>query len=360
VITAAELDAALIADLPELAPDQREYHRKRAEDPHAGARRAGVGMKYLFCFLLLSFVALVQDLPKEYASHFDYDARAPLDVKENSTQARGTVRVVDLSYASPKGGRVTSYLVLPAGEGPFPAVVYSHWRNTEKSPQTSNRSEFLDEAVAYAKAGTVGFMIDGVFVRPGFKADSDPFSMQESEVLTQQVIDLRRAVDLLVRRKDVNPEKIAYVGHSYDAMVGGILRAVEPRFATLVLMAGNYSTRAEMNSDDPPIVAFRKQYGDDKINAYLDKVDWTDPVHYVSLQGKAPVLLQNATHDEFGSKAMFEKSAEAVAAPKAVKWYDSGHALNADARVDRYFWLRKYIGIGNVPEETLTAIPELK
>jgi len=317
-------------------------------------------MKSLICVFLLCVVALAQQLPKEYASHFDYDARWPLDIKENSTQMRGTVRVVDLSYASPKGGRVAAYLVLPAGEGPFPAVVYGHWRNTERSPKTSNRTEFLDEAVAYAKAGTVGLLIEGAFVRPGFKADDDPFSMQESEVLTQQVIDLRRSVDLLVRRKDVDPTRIAYVGHSYDAMVGGVLRAVEPRFVTLVLMAGNYSTRAEMNSDDPPMVAFRKQYGDQKINAYLARTEWTDPVHYVSLQGKAPVLLQNAIHDEFGSKAMFEKTAEAVAAPKAIKWYDSGHALNADARVDRYFWLRKYIGIGNVPEETLSAIPELK
>ncbi len=317
-------------------------------------------MKTLLVLLLFSLAALADDLPKEYARHFDYDPHAPLDVKENSTQARGTVRVVDLSYASPKGGRVPAYLVLPAGEGPFPAIVYAHWRNTQKSPQTSNRTEFLDEAVTYAKAGTIGFLIDGAFVRPGFKDDPDPFSPKEGEILVQQVIDLRRAIDLLLARKDVAPNKIAYVGHSYDAEVGGILRGVEPPFATFVLMAGNYSTRAEISSNDPEMVAFRKQYGEEKINKYLGAYEWSDPVHYVSLQGKAPVLLQDATHDEFGSQELFEKTAEAVAAPKALKWYDSKHALNAEARVDRYIWLRKYLGLNDISEQTLMQIPQLQ
>ncbi len=317
-------------------------------------------MKLILGLLLFSLCGWAQELPKSYAAHFDYNQNAPLDVKEIGTTHRGPVRVVDITYASPRGGVVPAYLVLPAGEGPFPAIVYAHWRNTEKSPQTSNRSEFLDEAVVYAKAGTVCLLIDGTFVRPGFKPDPDPFSAQEGEVLVQQVEDLRRGIDLLQSRKDVAPGKIGYVGHSYDAMVGGILRGIEPRFATLILMAGSYSTRAELQSSDPEIVGFRKKYGDERINKYLDQNEWMDAVHYVSLPGKAPVLLQDATHDEFGSEAMFARSAEIVATPKAVKWYDAKHALNAEARVDRYIWLRKYLGLNDISEQTLMKVPDLQ
>lgn len=317
-------------------------------------------MKPLLVFCLLCLAALAQDLPSQFANHFEYNKNAPLDVKENATEARGTVRIVDLSYASLGGGRVPAYLVLPAGPGPFPAIIYAHWRNTEKSPATSNKTEFLDEAIVYAKAGTVCLLIDAPFARAGFKDDPDPFSLQESRILVQQVVDVRRGIDLLLSRRNVKPDRIGYVRHSYDAEIGGILRGVEPRIATYVLMGGNYSTRAEINSDEPQIVAFRKQYGEKKINEYLDEMEWTDPVHYVSLPGKAPVLLQDATHDEFGSAAVYEKTADAVAAPKALKWYDAKHALNAQARVDRYVWLRKYLGLNDISEQTLLGVPELK
>lgn len=50
----------------------------------------------------------------------DYDASAPLDVQVVKTEGR----VIDLSYASPLGGRVPAFLVLPEGEGKHPAAVF--------------------------------------------------------------------------------------------------------------------------------------------------------------------------------------------------------------------------------------------
>lgn len=312
-------------------------------------------MKSLLVVLLLAITAIAQTA----ASHFDYNKSAPLDVQPVSSSRRETVNILEITYASPRGGRVPAYLVMPAGEGPFPAIIFAHWANTEHSPKTSNKTEFLDEAVVYAKAGTICLLIDAPFARPGFKEDSDALGPQETDILSQQVVDLRRGVDLLVSRKDVAASRIAYVGHSFDAGVGGILRGVEPRIAALVLMAGDFSTRDLVNSDEPEMIAFRKKYGAQAVNNYLEKYDWADGVHYVTLPGKAPVLLQMATHDEFGSASTFEKQADIVAAPKAVKWYDAKHALNAEARLDRYIWLRKYIGLGDVSEEALAKVPEL-
>ena len=44
---------------------------------------------------------------------FDYQQNAPLDAKENGVEDKNGVRIHDISYASPKGGRVTAYLVVP-------------------------------------------------------------------------------------------------------------------------------------------------------------------------------------------------------------------------------------------------------
>ena len=54
----------------------------------------------------------------ELVRHFDYDAKAPLEMKILGTEKRGEATVYDITYASPKGGVVPAYLVVPAkGKG---------------------------------------------------------------------------------------------------------------------------------------------------------------------------------------------------------------------------------------------------
>ncbi len=70
------------------------------------------------CLLLFNAVVFAQD--PELVRRFDYDAKAPLDLKIISSQKRGDVTVYDVTYASPKGGVVPAYLIVPAtGKGPF-------------------------------------------------------------------------------------------------------------------------------------------------------------------------------------------------------------------------------------------------
>jgi len=299
---------------------------------------AAISVALLLCCIIMAEA----ENREEHPSAFDYDPGAPLNVSVHATSERGDgVSVVDLDFASPRGGRVPAYLVVPPGKGPFAAIVYGHWINPKNSPQTSNRSEFLEEAIALAPVGVVSLLTDAPSVRHGFTEDPDPFSSQDSDVLAQQVVDMRRAVDLLESRRDVDPKRIAYVGHSVNAAVGGVLRAVEPRFRALVLMTSAVSMRLLLLSDEPRMVEFRNKYGERRVKQYLDKFDWADPGHYVSRAGGAPVLLQVATHDEFGNEANFRRQTEIVAEPKTVEWYDAKHALNARARRDRCEWLRQ-------------------
>ena len=61
-------------------------------------------------------------------------------------------------------------------------------------------------------------------------------------LIAQQVIDLRCGVDLLLSRSDVDPQRIAYVGHSWDAGTGAI-DAIDKRIAAFVFMGGPQSNR---------------------------------------------------------------------------------------------------------------------
>ena len=117
-------------------------------------------MRFPILLVKLSIIALfmataVSAQDPEMVRHFDYDKSAPLELKTLGTETRGEAVVHDITYASPKGGVVPAYLVVPAkGKGPFAAVIWGHWywRNSEMR----NRKQFLDEAIALAQAGVAG------------------------------------------------------------------------------------------------------------------------------------------------------------------------------------------------------------
>ncbi len=289
--------------------------------------------------------------------HFDYDRQAPLDVRESGVQDSGEIKIHDISFASPQGGRVPAYLVVPPGHGRFAGILFGHWAK-DGSP-VRNRKEFLDEAVALAHAGAVSLLIDAPFARPEFHPDPVPLSSQEPLAEQQQVIDLRRGIDLLMSRDDVDPARIAYVGHSFDAAVGGILTGVEHRIRAYVLMAGTFAVADYVHSDAPGMIAFRRQAGENRVDEYLATWDWLDPVHYVGHAGLAPVFLQFAETDAFVPAAQRKRGILAFSQPQLVKIYaDTDHALNTQARIDRYEWLRKRIRLRHIDLGLLRAVPQ--
>src|SRR6266850_2621203 len=147
---------------------------------------------------------LAQDA--DLVRHFDYDKQAPLGVKELGVERRSDVSIYDITYSSPKGGAVPAYLVVPNGKGPFAAVIWGHWY-WGNSPMR-NRKEFLDEAVALAEAGVVSLLADGPIARPGHVENKEELNEQGVTDLVQQIIDMRRGVDLLLARKDVDPKRL--------------------------------------------------------------------------------------------------------------------------------------------------------
>src|SRR5438270_10837729 len=81
----------------------------------------------------------------------------------------------------------------------------------------------------------------------------------DRDAFIHAVVDLRRGIDLLVARPDVDGDRIAYVGHSYGAQWGSILSAVDRRMKTTVLMAGvGEIGDIFLRGNDPGIIELRK------------------------------------------------------------------------------------------------------
>ncbi|HEX8721092.1 MAG TPA: hypothetical protein VF736_10710 [Pyrinomonadaceae bacterium] len=298
---------------------------------------------------------------EELVRQFDYDAKAPLDVKEVGRDRRPGVAVIDLTYASPRGGRVPAYLVVPDGPGPFAAVLFGHWM-MEGSP-LRNRREFLEEAVVLARAGAVSLLIDAPLVRPGFVPEADDMrgAAQSAEAARQQVVDFRRGLDLLLARGGVDPGRVAYVGHSFDAHVGAILAGVEKRIGSFVLMAGAYDDEAYVfDPSNAGMVKMRARYGDAALRAFFREYAWDEPRHFVGHSAPAAVFLQYGRRDKPITEAMVRRDFARFNAPTRAGFYDAGHELDAEARRARAEWLARRLSLRRPDFDALARIPQLK
>ena len=220
-----------------------------------------------------------------------------------------------------------------------------------------NRKEFLDEAVTLATCGVLSLLTDGPVARPGHVENREPLNDQQATDLVQQIVDMRRGVDLLVARKDVDPKRIAYVGHSYNATVGGFLSGIDKRFAAFVLMAGGLSDEVDMKTKE--YEEYRQKIGPERFDAFVAKYTWLDPGKFVSHAAAAVVFMQYATQEKYLTPEGARKYAAIVSEPKRFNLYDAPHALNAEARRDRLAFLCEQLQVKPLTAAQIASIPEL-
>lgn len=322
----------------------------------------------LFTILLASLVAqasvgIAKPEPEfeKLAREFDYDRNAPLEVREEHREERDGAIVIELSYASPRGGRVPATLVTPAGNGPFAGILFGHWM-MPRSP-LRNRKEFLEEALLLARSGAVSLLTDAPLVRPGFIQEKQGLraQVQNAEASRQQVIDFRRGVDLLTGRNDVDAGRLAYVGHSYNAHTGGILAGIEKRIGSFALMAGVFADEEYIfESELPAITQFRKQNGEKPLRDFFQQYAFDDPIHFIGHSASASIFLQFGRDDKSIPEKLARRYFERFAEPKKISFYQAGHALNAEARKDRIQWLAEQLKLSPVKPEAIERVPDLE
>jgi dienelactone hydrolase len=268
---------------------------------------------------------------------FEDPRNPPLDVKVTSTLEQGTAVVRDISYAMLDAGvRNNATIVEPKkpAAGPRPAVLFVHWYGPPRP--TSNRTQFIPDAVDLASSGVISLLIDTPW------SDPEYFKKRKREEdytrSVQQVKDLRRALDVLLAQPDVDPARVAYVGHDFGAMYGVLEAANDPRVRAFVFMAGAPSF-TDWFLYGPAMAPDARQ-------KFIDQLAPLDPVRYLA-KLQVPVLLQFAMKDEHVSKPQADMIVAAARDPKAVAWYDADHELNLPAaRRDRLAWIRKVFDLG--------------
>ncbi|MBC7527501.1 MAG: acetylxylan esterase [Chthonomonadaceae bacterium] len=276
---------------------------------------------------------------------YDYDKNLPLKTLEQKLPDANERRTRTLvGYDSVHDQRVSAIIAVPKGfTAPYPAVILVHGSGGNKD---TSYIGWISEMLL--KQGFLTISIDtqyhGDRARPGRSGEihmPDSFTMRDGWV--QSVVDLRRTVDYLESRPDVDKRKIGYMGFSQGGMLGAVFGGVESRVNAFCLaVPGGGFIDLVNHIDQYPVL--KAHWPIERTPEVMKRVveisNITDPIHFVGRIVPRPLMVIVAKHDEIIPP---EASAALVKASgvkeENIKRWESGHILNPNAFFDvmRFF-----------------------
>ena len=256
---------------------------------------------------------------------FAYD-RTPLNARvdtQDSTPAEWTRQKVsfDAAYG---GERVIGALYLPkAHRPPFQTVVIFPSSGAFSLQSIDDVSEGTVDY--YVRSGHAVFLpvFAGTYERkvPGLIEGPDATVAYRDHVL-MWAKDLRRSVDYLSTRVDIDTSRIAFAGISWGGAMGGLMMAVEPRFRAGIL----YVAGLHMERPRPEV----------------DVLNFLPRVH-------TPVIMLNARYDHFfppeASQKPYFRLLGTPPTDKKFVLHESGHfVLRSEMIGESLSWLDRYLG----------------
>ena len=124
-------------------------------------------------------------------------------------------------------------LTIPAGPGPFPAIVLVHGSGpNDRDESVGGVKVFRDLAEGLASRGIA-------VLRYEKRTRAHPASFAGTFTVDQETVDdALAAVELLRARKEIDPRRVVVLGHSLGGMMAPRIATRDPRLAGLVILAG--------------------------------------------------------------------------------------------------------------------------
>jgi dienelactone hydrolase/tRNA A-37 threonylcarbamoyl transferase component Bud32 len=213
-----------------------------------------------------------------YRRMYDYDRtqlNSRIEAVDSSAEAWIEQKVsFDAAYAKE---RVTAYLFLPKGHrAPFQAVVLfpgSDALNDRNSATGAPRyAQLLDFVIKSGRALVFPVYKSTYERQDSLRSDYADLSNFYKEHVIAWAKDMRRSVDYLETRADIDTTGIAYWGWSWGGYLGGVMPAVEPRFKAVVLLVAGL----EMQRGQPEV----------------------EPINFLP-RIRMPVLMLNGQYDHY-------------------------------------------------------------
>lgn len=289
--------------------------------------------------LLIILVALSFTVPKELAAQFEYDSTRPFDVTCEQLTPRVDAVVRGCRFTGPRGGVLSFLLITPmASKPPFAGVIFQHGGG-------QSMFDYLSEALILTRIGVVSIIPDVPARGDRKESELNRLKLQDAKDFQAEiVISERRVLDFLLQQPGVDAKRIAYVGHSYGGMAGGVLSGVEPRISTFVLIGALPSEARHIRENGSPYwQTMRQSMSPEDFAHTLEMLHEIDPDHFLP-RARAPILVQCAHFDSDDNVRACPEVFDLAGGPKKLSWYEDDHTFTSlEALRDRLAWLEKYL-----------------
>ena len=270
----------------------------------------------LFYILTLAITCLlISCISKREISVIDlykYDQELPLDDSTTLMSDSLGFNLYETKFNSVHNQQVTGLLSVPAGEGPTPVIILLHGVGDRKTV------DYIEAGHQYfVNAGYAVLRID-IANHGDRKVHDYDFSLTDGyrywtrDIIIQTVFDLRRSIDFLETRDEIDHTKIGFYGISLGGVIGTIFSGVDNRVKAPVIALAGGNLNLMFGLD-----AMKKE-----TKEFFGIID---PINFVEEIAPRPLLMINAENDEvippITSKLLYKKGKD----PKEIIWYPSKH-----------------------------------
>jgi uncharacterized protein len=281
-------------------------------------------MKRLFCAIAI-FTAVAAAAARgadDLTANYDYDRTQPLHAYVREVSRGAEVTQYHVTYHSANGEQVPALLNIPLNaKAPYPCIIAQHG-------YSSRKEDNVIFALTVARLGYAMFSIDAQYHGERKVRGKDIFSIDignDTQAIVQTIIDLRRAIDYLQSRKDIDPDRIGYVGVSMGAILGTIFSGVDSRVKAPILIVGGGGWRTIITlSQIGPAITMRNHLREKNLQADTLAVNARaiDPLNFVWRISPRPVLFINGKRDRLVPVESNILLHNMASEPKTIVWFD--------------------------------------
>jgi dienelactone hydrolase/tRNA A-37 threonylcarbamoyl transferase component Bud32 len=234
---------------------------------------------------------------------------------------------VDAAYGNEK---LPLYLFIPKGSSPpYQTVVYFPGSGSMDQPSSNGLERYWEFEVRLSFLPKNGRVVVYPIYKGTFERRDDALAAisegaptrQYTDYLIQLVKDLKRSVDYLETRSDIDSKKLAYLGFSWGGLVAPVMLTAEERLSAGIVVLGGLTGDARPEASE---------------------------VNYVT-RVKIPTLMLNGKYDmtfpfDTTVKPMFDLLGT-PAENKRLKVYDTDHFIPRNEYMkETLAWLDRYLG----------------